>query len=133
MGMKERARSSVGICILLVTFLPACGCKKPSDNPALATNEPATATAPTGPRRYSLKGTVISVDPSTKSANIDSEAIPGFMDAMAMDYNVHADADLAKLKPKEKITADLVVTPNGAYIENVNVVGAAADAKAKTP
>jgi len=122
---------SLGVCIFAATFLLLCGCQK-SSPPAPVTDQQA-ATAPTGPQKYTLKGTVISVDPSTKSANIDSEAIPGFMDAMAMDYNVHADADLAKLKPKEKIAADLVVTPNGTYIENVNVVGATADSKPKTP
>ncbi|HXW17585.1 MAG TPA: copper-binding protein [Candidatus Acidoferrales bacterium] len=128
-------RSVAGLCIaaILACFLPS-SCKKAQEPAAPPTTEPTQSDAPTGPQKYSLKGTVLAVDPTSKSANIDSEAIPGFMDAMAMNYNVHSDADLAKLKPKEKITADLIVTPNGgAYIENVNVVGATADAKPKTP
>jgi protein SCO1 len=130
---RRKHAQSLGGCILAAALLLLCGCQKSSPRPAPVASEPTSATAPTGPQKYSLKGTVVSVDPSTKSANIDSEAIPGFMDAMAMNYDVQNAADLAKLKSKEKITADLIVTPNGAYIENVNVVGAAADAKPKTP
>ncbi len=128
------AASIAGLCVAAILVCsPLSGCKKAPEPAAPGAAEPTPSDAQTSPRKYTLKGTVVTVDRSTKSANIDSEAIPGFMDAMAMNYDVHTAADLAKLKPKEKITADLIVTPNGAYIENVNVVGAAADEKPKTP
>jgi Cu/Ag efflux protein CusF len=44
---------------------------------------------------------------------------------MTMDYEIHDAAALARLKPKDKISADLIVDPNGTYIENVKVVGQA--------
>jgi len=119
------------LCLLILTLAIAfAGCKKssePASSPAAS--QPSEQQAPSENRKYTLKGTVLSVNPSTKSANIDSEEIPGFMDAMAMDYDVHTAADLAKLKPNEKISADLIVTSNGAYIENVVVVGESAPPK----
>lgn len=114
------------LCFLVPSLAMAiAGCKKSSKpSPSSpATTQSAESQTPSENRKYELKGTVLSVNSSAKSANIDSEAIPGFMDAMAMDYDVHTPADLAKLKPNEKITADLIVTSNGAYIENVAVVG----------
>jgi hypothetical protein len=126
--------SVAALCIFTALLcFPLSGCNKPSEPAAAPTPAPTTSDAPTTPRKYTLKGTVVSVSAANKSANIDSEAIPGFMDAMAMDYDVHTAGDLAKLKPKEKITADLVVAPNGAYIENVAVVGDTAGATPKKP
>jgi len=70
---------------------------------------------------YKMRGTVVAVHADDKSASIDSEAIPGFMDAMTMEYTIRDSAALSKLKPKDKITADLIADPNGAYIENVKI------------
>jgi protein SCO1 len=70
---------------------------------------------------FKMRGTVVAVHADDKSASIDSEAIPGFMDAMTMEYTIRDSAALSKLKPKDKITADLIADPNGAYIENVKI------------
>ena len=70
---------------------------------------------------YKMHGTVVAVHPGDKSASIDAEAIPGFMDAMTMEYSIHDAAALSNLKPKDKITADVVVDPDGAYVENVKI------------
>jgi Cu/Ag efflux protein CusF len=86
-------------------------------------------------KKYEMKGTVVSVNADAKTASIDTEEIPGFMMPMTMDYDVHDAADLAKLKPREKITADLVVDQssdnNSSYIENVKVVGQATEPAVK--
>jgi protein SCO1 len=70
---------------------------------------------------YKMRGTVEAVHTDDKSASIDSESIPGFMDAMTMEYTIRDSAALAKLKPKDKISADLIIAPDGAYIENVKI------------
>jgi protein SCO1/2 len=70
---------------------------------------------------YKMRGTVVAVHADDKSASIDADAIPGFMDAMTMEYTIRDSAALSKLKPKDKITADLIADPNGAYIENVKI------------
>ena len=70
---------------------------------------------------YKIHGTIVAVHPNDKSASIDADAIPGFMDAMTMEYTIR-DADaLAKLKPQDKITGDLIVDPSGAHVENIKI------------
>ena len=72
-------------------------------------------------KRYHLKGKVVSIDKQGKMANIDSEAIPDFMSAMTMPYNVKPESELEKLKPGDAITADVVVQDESAWLENVAV------------
>ena len=72
---------------------------------------------------YKMRGTVVAVHADDKSASIDAEAIPGFMEAMTMEYTIRDSAALSKLKPKDKITADLVADPSAAYLENVKIEG----------
>ncbi len=72
-------------------------------------------------KRYHLVGTVISVDTAHGSANIDGQEVPGFMAAMAMPYPVHDSKALAALSPGDQITADIVVTDNDTYLENIVV------------
>lgn len=70
---------------------------------------------------FKMRGTIVAVHTDDKSASIDADAIPGFMDAMTMEYTIRDAAALSKLKPKDQITADLIVGPDGAYIENVKI------------
>src|SRR5215470_7179418 len=81
-------------------------------------------------KRYHLKGKVVSIDKQAKMANIDSEAIPGFMDAMTMPYTVKPESELEQLKPGDAITANVVVQDESAWLEKV-VVTDQADAKQK--
>jgi len=109
-------------CICLAIAL-STSCNKPS--PAPAGQQVAAAQA----KRYHLKGKVVSIDQKSKMANIDSEAIPDFMDAMTMPYNVKPESDLDKLKPGDAITADVVVQDEKAWLENIVVTGAASSEK----
>ena len=72
-------------------------------------------------KRYHLKGKVVSIDQRAKMANIDSEAIPGFMEAMTMPYPVKPADELNKLSAGDTITADVVVQNEDAWLENVIV------------
>ena len=60
-------------------------------------------------KRYPFTGRVVSVDPQAQSALIDGDAIPGFMDAMAMPYKVKPTATLNHLIPGDSISAEVVV------------------------
>ena len=73
-------------------------------------------------KHYKLEGTVVSIDPGTHQALIDAKEIPGFMDAMTMPYAIPDSRVIALLKPGDQITADLVVTDDGAHLEQVVVV-----------
>lgn len=96
---------------------------------SLACNRSAT-TAEQSAKRYALKGKVVSIDKNAGTANIDNEAIPGFMDAMVMPYTIKPASMLSQLQPGDSITADVVVVPDKYWLENVKVTGhSAAPAK----
>jgi protein SCO1/2 len=81
-------------------------------------------------KRYPFTGRVISIDSQAQSALIDGDAIPGFMDAMAMPYKVKPDATLNHLLPGDSISAEVVVmqadrdseVPPDYWLENVKVI-----------
>ena len=102
---------------LLVLLAMLVACKKASNQPTVQQSASA--------KRYHLKGKVVSIDKQSKMANIDNEAIPDFMDAMTMPYNVKPESELDKLKPGDAITADVVVQDGQAWLENIAVGGAA--------
>lgn len=88
------------------------------------TNSHASATA----KRYPMKGKVVSVDRAAKKAKIDHEKIEGYMEAMTMDFPIHADWVWDDLKPGSEIRAELVVDNAGKdpyYLENIGIVAAA--------
>lgn len=87
-----------------------------------APNRPATQLAQST-NRYRLKGKVVSVDKQAHMLNVDGEAIPGFMSAMTMPYNVKPESELDKLAPGESITADIVVQGDDSWLENIKVTG----------
>ena len=113
--MNLRMRSSAalqiicGIALLCGGLLGAC-----------RNSAPTSSQFPT----YKMRGTIVAVHADDKSASIDADAIPGFMDAMTMEYTIHDAGALAKLKPKDKITADLIVGPDGAYVDNIKILQA---------
>src|ERR1700688_1999400 len=98
----------------LLAYLPAC-------------NSGATrGTAVTGDskaKRYALKGKVISLDKRAGTANIDNEPIAGFMDKMVMSYPFKPATALDQLQPGDSISADVVVTGEKYWLENVQVTG----------
>ena len=82
-------------------------------------------------KRYPFTGRVVSVDTQAQNALIDGDAIPGFMDAMAMPYKVRPAATLNHLIPGDSISAEVVVIQSDAknedassdyWLENVRTV-----------
>jgi protein SCO1 len=112
--MKKRPSGTL-ICLLLVAI--AVSCNKGSQPAQQAS--PAQASG----KRYHLKGKVVSIDKQAKMVNVDSEAIPDFMDAMTMPYQVKPEAEMDKLSPGDAITADVVVQDEKAWLENIAVTG----------
>ena len=108
---KGSARLVGVFTVILVSLLTAC--KHHSSQPAS--------------KRYSFKGRVVSIDSQAQSATIDGEAIPGFMDAMAMSYKIKPPAALSQLAPGDSIAAEVVVfesksdAPADYWLENVKV------------
>lgn len=101
---------------LLVTALIAAGC-------CLLAGCHRMTTA-----RYPFKGRVVSIDSQAQTALIDAEAIPGFMEAMAMSYKIQPPSALGQLTANDTISADVVVVRSGDgvsdyWLENVKVTG----------
>jgi protein SCO1/2 len=86
--------------LILMSALLFAACQKQQSQPPTATDNA---------KRYKLKGKVVSVDKAKKKATIDHEAIPGFMEAMTMDFPIHEDWVWEDLKPGAEIFAELVV------------------------
>src|SRR5271170_5197626 len=113
-------RAAIAICLAAIVLAPVA-CNKNS------------APAPSAPqaKRYHLVGKVVSVDQQRASVMVDGQEIVGFMAAMEMPYSVRDLKLLAPLGPGDEITADVVVTDDGAYLENI-VVTRKGDAKGST-
>lgn len=82
-------------------------------------------------KRYPFTGRVVSIDNQQHAAMIDGDDVAGFMGAMAMSYKFKPESDLAKIKPGDAVSAEIVVVQlensqadSGEYwIENVKVTG----------
>jgi Cu/Ag efflux protein CusF len=74
-------------------------------------------------KRYNLTGRVVSIDKPARSINVDGDAIPGFMAAMTMPYQVKDAGVLEKLSPGDQIKAEIVMGNDGAYLESIGTTG----------
>jgi len=121
--MENQMANSRAMTFICLAIALSTSCNKSAPQPATQRVEAAQA------KRYHLKGKVVSIDKQSKMANIDSDAIPGFMDAMTMAYTVKPESELNQLKPGETIAADLVVQNENAWLENLHAIGQVADQK----
>jgi protein SCO1/2 len=71
---------------------------------------------------YSVAGMVLTVDPSRNAFTASIEAIPGFMQAMAMPFEVRQRKDLDGLVPGAVVTFTLVVDQKSSHAERIRIV-----------
>ena len=64
-----------------------------------------------------ITGKVIAINKTEKTATINHDEIPGYMESMTMEFKVKNDSDLDKMKPGDRISGDLVVTDTSSWIE----------------
>ena len=116
-----------GIRFLMpLTVLLAAGCEQGSEQGLpLYTHEPLG----TNQQVFQVQGVVVEVKPLEKSVTIKHQAIPGYMAAMTMPYTVKDDSLLDKLSPGDQITADVVVSGDSSWLENIVVTGHTAPPK----
>lgn len=115
-GLRGRIQAPVlALGALLCVLLAGCG----------------QQAAPPQARRFSLKGTVVSIDRSQQRIVVNGEEVKGFMAAMAMPYPVAEPKLLDAAAPGDQITADVVVTDTSVHLENIVVVKKADPATAK--
>ncbi len=106
--------------ILFSVGLSGCGSSKPAEQA-----QPAAE----GPKRYKLEGRVVSVEQAKQQVVVDAGEIPGFMMAMTMGYAVKNPNQLTPLSAEDQIKADVVVNGSDVYLENIEVVKKADNAK----
>jgi protein SCO1/2 len=101
--------------------LAACGPSHSVQPPTgkEADSKVTTEAKVTTAKRYNLTGRVVSIDKPAHSINVDGDEIPGFMAAMTMPYQVKDPTVLEKLSPGDQIKAEIVMTDDGAYLENI--------------
>ena len=61
-------------------------------------------------RTFQVKGVIVGLNPAAKSVEIRHEAIPGYMPAMTMSFDVRTTNNLAMFGTNDAITFRLVVT-----------------------
>ncbi len=75
-----------------------------------------------GPERHPIRGKVVSVVAADQSVMLDHEAIPGFMEAMTMEYRVDDPAVLGEVHPGDRISATLLADRDAAGPKNLRLV-----------
>jgi hypothetical protein len=102
-------KSTAGV-LLLIVLSGAAGCAKKSEPP------PPVSVA--GEKTYAIRGKIVAKNGGNK-IDLDHEAIPGFMEAMEMPYEVRG-ADVETLPaPGSRIEGKLHVTDDGFWITDV--------------
>lgn len=66
-------------------------------------------------KHYALSGKIVSLDGQRQTATVDGAAIPGYMEAMTMEYPVKSKSDFQSLKVGAQITATVDVAGDASY------------------
>lgn len=99
----------VALCSLAFLVLAACGAKeKPVSEP--------------GEKLHPLRGVILSRSASDNSLRIEHSAIPGFMEAMTMEFPVRGAKVDALPADKTRVEATLHVTDRSLWITDVKPV-----------
>ncbi len=72
-------------------------------------------------KRYVVRGKILSVDAPGGHVMLDHDAIPGFMEAMAMSYRLEDPSVISELHPGDRITASVLVDQDSAGPTNLRL------------
>ena len=68
-------------------------------------------------KRYEIKGKIVAVNKTDRTATISHGDIVGYMPAMTMPFKIKNDADLEMLAPGDEVTGTLVVDDISSWVE----------------
>ncbi|MGA3334378.1 MAG: SCO family protein [Terracidiphilus sp.] len=94
-------RISLASCLLAIAALAGCHSSSTSGSQAPASSSFTV---------YHLRGKIVSTDVAHGIVAVDHEAIPGFMDAMTMPYQLKDPSIASDLHRGDTITADVLVS-----------------------
>jgi protein SCO1/2 len=75
--------------------------------------------------KYPARGLVLEVDRAASTVTVSHEEIPGYMDAMAMPFSVGNPAEIADVRPGDRIAFRLKVKGERSEIDRVRLLSAA--------
>jgi protein SCO1/2 len=96
---------------LLASLVLLAGCHQ---NASSTPSTPASAA-----NTFTIRGQVISTDAT--HVTLDGEQVPGFMEAMTMDYKLADPSVISELHPGDRITAKVLANKQGDSFENVRL------------
>lgn len=121
-------RRSLPLVAMLAAVLVVAGCNR-GDTSA---KDNATAEADDGSIRHPIAGQIVKVDKERGTLLVDHEAIPGYMPAMVMEFEV-GSGDLELASEGRRIRAELVELPDGVFrLEKIWMIDEAAAATVKS-
>lgn len=104
----------------LAMALLAAGCNKP---PGAAKSGTVAIPPAANPRIYPAKGVVVELKPSEKSVGIKHEAVPGYMGAMTMLFEVKDMNELNGLEVGDPVAFRMIVTDTNGWIDQIRKIG----------
>jgi protein SCO1/2 len=75
-----------------------------------------------GGKQYHIRGIVVASDAKTGAVTLDTDAIPGYMEAMTMPYTLRQPDIATELHRGDTITAVMTVTPDANLLDQIVVV-----------
>lgn len=86
---------------------------------------PSSQSAQSSAKTYHVRGVVVSADQKKGELTLDTEAIPGFMEAMVMPYTLRNPSVATELHPGDTITATLHASQDSDTLDQIVIVGQA--------
>jgi len=110
--VKRFFLGSVLLLPALLVALPGCrrGAKQPEH---------------TADQTYHIRGVIVATDTGKGTVTVDSDAVPGYMDAMIMPYALKNPGIISELHPGDTITADVNTSDSATALDNIVIVGQA--------
>jgi protein SCO1/2 len=112
---SRRQRAATLAVAWLATSLGVLGCHSHSQSSSAVTSASSQ-------KQYSIRGKVVSVDQKDGVIALDTEAIPGVMEAMTMAYTLQNPSEASGLHPGDKITAQLQLGAQGAVLSSIVIL-----------
>jgi protein SCO1 len=79
-----------------------------------------TKTPSSTEKRYQLTGVIQALDPKLQTATVKADAVPGWMDAMTMDFPIRSKSDLSRLHAGDRVTATVNVRGTDYDLTNIH-------------
>lgn len=77
--------------------------------------------APAARKRYPVVGKIVALDKVRNRITVETQEIPGYMDAMTMSYNVKDPNEMNDLEPGDEIRCDLILNGSDLWLQKIVV------------